>query len=453
MTTDFSIKPKVELMGCVLSPDYPELGSDEIAAYGAFGCFKEDSSLELFLKDLEKYGPDFEEATRGKIEKVMDESAGRGHGSVLDQSKFIFSIEGVPRITTLQLCLPQYADHLQQSLRRASADRGFYLPVSIVLLDNADVLEVIEKIENVFGLYEEMKEGGVPVEDARNVLPLYTRTNIQSGGDARELMHMDHMGRQPYTADISRFVSEAIMLEGARVAPSLLKERASNYEPLAWYPSSQLFAFKNSTLDDVISEFGTDQAVLLENSGINLTEEGIRKAVIERDEAEMANLKHTHFTFLVPFSLSAFHQATRQRTWDQSVESLYSALERTKMVVPPSVGRTGFAIKYGEANLELVNLYHKLVSKGVPPPDALGVLPHSLMVYDLLHVNGWNAIHSIGKRTCTEAQWEIRDRANEMAEAIRVENPILGEYAVPQGKIYGKCPERNPCGLCDKVEE
>ena len=99
----------------------------------------------------------------------------------------------------------------------------------------------------------------------------------------------------------------------------------------------------------------------------------------------------------------------------------------------------------------MFDLYHRLITEGVPQQEAIGVIPHSLLIYDLIHVNGWNAIHSIGKRTCTEAQWEIRDVANAMAKILRKMNKVWERFVQPQGVVYGRCPERKSCGYCEQV--
>ena len=111
-----------------------------------------------------------------------------------------------------------------------------------------------------------------------------------------------------------------------------------------------------------------------------------------------------------------------------------------------SIEKSRFLDSYRELNEASIE-YARKYSDDL---DVIGIVPHSLVVYDLIHVNGWNAIHSIGKRTCTEAQWEIRNIARQMAHHINEVSPEVGKYAVPQGKIYGKCPERKSCGLCDK---
>lgn len=450
MDSNLFRKPKVNLIGALQSSEYEGYGPEEIAVYGALGCFEERSPLELFLEDKAKLPKDKFEKKKARI---FRETSGRGHGSVLDQNRFTFVIEDVPRIVTLQLCLPQYLEHLQQSLRRANADRGFFVPDAIK--DSRLFDEVVTLLNQSFLFYEEMKEEGIPGEDARYVLPLNTRTNIQTTGDARELTHLHDMSRRPGVPSIVRETIEEMMSKLTDVVPRLFEERERSYEVLAWYPSAQLFSTENKTLERIIiNGKGSYNVNLLSSVDFPMNEEEIKKAIKERDEAELANLKHTHYTFLTMMSLASFHQAIRQRTWDQSVQSIYGALKVGEFKIPPSIEKDRrFKAAYEDLNREMLELHNRLIERGVPQEEAVGVVPHSLKVFDLIHVNGWNALHSIGKRTCTEAQWEIRSIARDMRDRIRTINPSLGKYINPQGVLYGKCPERKSCGLCEKILE
>lgn len=419
---------------------YPE----EISAVGALGCFQEESSGRLWykLKDMEP--KEFE----GVIKNILRESAGRGHGSVADQNYFIYSIENLPRISTLFLCGPEYLSHLQQSLRRATADRGFYLPESI---KKSTLYDRTKKVLNdSFTFYNRAVEAGIPKEDARNSLPLYTKTNIQTAGNARELMHLKSMSESSSVPSIVKYTVGEIIRQAEEVAPFLFEDTGYNYEVLAWRPSSQLLTSENKTIKNILEkEKYPKKPVLLSYSGIDMGENEIRDAVENRNEAELANLKHIHFEFISPMSLSCFHQATRQRTWHQSVESVYEAAERREIITPPKIKNSEVLEEYEKQNMKMLELYEELINQGIPKSEAVGVIPHSLEIYDLIHVDGWNAIHSIGKRTCNEAQWEIRDIARYMANKIKENNPDLGKYAEPQCIIYGKCPERNPCGYLE----
>ena len=439
--------PKVNLIAFTKGEE-KKLGPQEISAAGALGCFKEESSGKIWYQLREMEPEKFEKT----VKTVLKESAGRGHGSVVDQNLFIYSIEDVPRSATLFLCGPEYLSHEQQSLRRASPAKGYYLPREIL---ESKLGEKAKKIlDDSFKFYEKAVEAGVPKEDARNPLSLYTRTNIQTAGNARELMHLKKMSESSSVPSVVKYTVKEIMKKAEDVAPGLFEDTGHNYETLAWRPSSQFFASENKTINNILSGKNLpEKPALLSYSGIEISEERIDDAVKNRNEAELANLKHIHFEFLSPMSISCFHQATRQRTWHQSVESIYDAAERSRTVTPPKIKNSEVYEDYKRQNREMLELYSELLEDGVPKREAVGVLPHSLEIYDMMHVDGWNAVHSIGKRTCTEAQWEIRNIAREMSKHIKEKNPALGKYSEPQCIVYGECPEREPCGYFEKVNK
>jgi len=260
----------------------PSSPIEETSVYGALSCFEEKSSRQLLEEDLNTDLDKFNE----KKEKILNETSGRGHGSVLDQNSFLFVIEDLPRLATLQLCLPQYLSHLQQSLRRVSAERGFYLPKQVENMDG-----VVDLLNSSFEFYEEMKNKGIPPEDARYILPLSTRTNIQTLGDARELMHLHEMSNREGVPEVIRYVVNEMIEKAKEVAPLLMKKRETNYEVLAWYPSSQLFAKRNKLLEELIEENEWDRTVMIDYSDFKIKSDSVTRAVKQRDEAELATVK------------------------------------------------------------------------------------------------------------------------------------------------------------------
>lgn len=425
-----------------------------IAAVSALGCFDGSSSIEILEKFL---GLSLEERLK-KEKAILKNSFGRGHGSVGDQIHFTFSIENLPRLATLFLCLPEYLEHLQQSLRRAKANRGFYLPE---VIRNSSLFEKTQKIlYSTFDFYERACGAEIPAEDARFLLPLYTKTNITTTGNARELCHLFSMAnRSNIPNNIFETVGEMIK-QSSNITPYLFEDFGFNYETLSWYPSAQLFASSNPIIEKLIESLEKNENWLLNwMSPFEVTSEFLEKTIKEKDETGLANLKHVHFEFLVPMSLACFHQAIRQRTWNHSVESIYQAAEdalinpEKRIVIPPSINNSAFLTEYKEIYFSLLNLYKELVNNGIPKSEAIGVLPHSLKIYDWIHINGWNIIHSIGKRTCTEAQWEIRLIARKIAKNIKKVIPAFENWAEPQCITYGKCPEIKDCGYYKKYQK
>jgi thymidylate synthase (FAD) len=260
-------------------------------------------------------------------------------------------------------------------------------------------------------------------------------------------MHLEAMAsdpRQLLPSDVLDTVKTMYEL-AEQQAPELMKNRGFNMERLSFFPSSQLFYSENAPLERLADE---EPGARLRgySLGIRMTEEEIKKAIEERDEALLADLKHYHFSFVAPISLMTFHQATRQRTWNQSVETLAHAVQRGKYITPKCIRDSEFKDEFDKLTKESVEYVKRNPSNG----ENYGVVPHALEVYDLIHVNGWNALHAIGKRRCRTAQWEIRDIAKLMASKIEELAPELGKYSLPQGVLYGHCPERENCGACRK---
>ncbi len=435
----------VRLMGQTGSADGGP-SADELCVAGALGCFEERSSYGL-AQELRALPP---EKKSQRLERLACETSGRGHGSVLDQAAFVFSLENIPRAATLQLCLPEYLSHLQQSMRRASADQGAYLPPSV--LASPCRAQVEDAVAAAFAFYEQACAAGVAPEDARYPLPLAVRTHIQTLGGPRELMHLNAICRRPGVPSVAATVVQAMMELAGSCAPHIMQERERSYDVRAWRPAAQLYGPGNALIARMVERYGARGGpVLADHGGAELLPEEI-EAAVRGDETQLANLKHLHFTFLLPLSINALHQAIRQHTWHHSLESIYTALQRGSTVVPPSVRAAGLAGAMTSVHELLAGLARDLPKKaGIPAADAVLLAPHSLMVYDLVHLDGWNVLHSLGKRLCTEAQWEIRAAARGMAgELHRAESPMACR-ALPQGVLYGVCPERQPCGLCEKI--
>ncbi len=460
LSMDNNFPKKIELVGVLKHPEDEWWDPEDYPVSGAMGCFSESSTSDLHKKHKVEgvpYGPKKKDWESTK-EIIMRETSGRGHGAVLDQSAFVYSIDNLTRASTLFLCGPEYGAHVQQSLRRANAERGFFDLSGEEEFDGSrGFIEVSKRgddlMERQFDLYERMiaKDSAgdpkVPIEDARIILPLNTKTAIQTGWNARELMHLKSMAeRMDVGYDVFDTVEE-MYSEAEKVAPRLMKNRGSNFEILSWFPSPQLFAKSNPSLERIANQ-GNGFQFRGFSKGLELSEEEVRQAVEDRDEALLSDLKHYHFSFVAPMSLMSFHQATRQRTWNQAVEPLRNAVGRGEYIVPNNISGTEFEEEFSSLAEESINY----VRKNGDNVNSYGVVPHALKVYDAIHINGWNALHSVGKRTCKTAQWEIRGIARGIADKIREVAPELGKYSLPQGMLYGTCPERENCGACKPGE-
>ncbi|VVB73521.1 Thymidylate synthase ThyX [uncultured archaeon] len=342
--------------------------------------------------------------------------------------------------------------HLQQSLRREKILGGYYLPDSI--LESSLAEKTIDVLDGSLRLYDEMVDAGIPEEDARYILPLYVYTFIQTTTNARELTHLDSMNGGGSVPPIVRYGVDRMVEEAAKIAPLLMKRREYNYEKLGWWPSAQLYSMSNQMLSNIVSLYRNPKEPMFV-SYMPQPEE-IANAIKNRDEAELANLKHIHNGshlegILVMLSLVSLHQEIRQRTLNQSVEPIFTAVARRRIFTPPNIGNSAFKDRYVAQAMAMLDLYPALSAETITMGDVIGVVPHALMVYDLLHVNGFNSLHYLGKRKCTKTQYESRVMADKVGEIIKARSPALAHVIAPQGDLYGRCPEKDPCGLCRKA--
>ena len=392
------------------------------------------------------------------LEAIPKQSIGRGHTAILDQSAFTFSISDLPRQTTMHLCLPEYLMHDQQSMRRVTGERGFYL--SDKIKDSPFLEKTNEILNDSFNLYSKLQENKVAVEDSRYVLPLAARTSITTTGNARELTNLKLISQNKGVPQVTKNVVSNMLDEASKVAPKLFKKYSFkregkevsgfNEEIRGFFPSQQLFASENKTLEGIISENNSPKSPVYFESEI--TEDLLNKALKEKDGASLSVLKHIHngedkiTGFLIPISLAGNHQLIRERTLNEASESIYNAVNRRKIIVPPSVEKSELKEEFLNQNKKMFELYDSLTSNGIPEAEAIGVIPHSLQVYNIAHINGWNATAGvIPKRFCMKAQWEIRNVASTIKDIISEKSPIMSNFLLPRGDTWGTCPEAKPC--------
>lgn len=124
-----------------------------------------------------------------KVQSLLSRIIASGHHSVLEHASFTFALEGVSRAFTHQLVRHRIASYSQQSQRHVKVEEAdFVIPPSI--RSNPEFLEIFEKaFESSFEAYRKLMESGIPVEDARYVLPQASTSRLVFTMNARELWH------------------------------------------------------------------------------------------------------------------------------------------------------------------------------------------------------------------------------------------------------------------------
>lgn len=133
------------------------------------------------------------------LRKALDS----GHESVAEHAVFTFQIEGISRACSHQLVRHRMASYSQQSQRYVTKNEHSYvIPDKITECDKIvwspifkeymnDSMEdiFIDLMDMCYTFYDFMIDNGIPMEDARYILPNACCTNITVTMNARELRH------------------------------------------------------------------------------------------------------------------------------------------------------------------------------------------------------------------------------------------------------------------------
>lgn len=145
-----------------------------------------------------------------------------GHHSVLEHAVATFLIVGISRACAAQLTRHRLMSVVQESFRRVYAgDRGLVIPPTWGE-------EEREMGQELFGaciqVYDEMIKSGVPLEDARYVLPMGIATELVLTANFRELRHIISLRAAPDAQWEIREVARRMLKILHEKAPSVFED-------------------------------------------------------------------------------------------------------------------------------------------------------------------------------------------------------------------------------------
>lgn len=173
-----------------------------------------------------------------------------------------------------------------------------------------------------------------------------------------------------------------------------------------------------------------------------------------REVGHTSPFEHASFTFAIEgVSRSLTHQLVRHRMASYSQQSQrYVDESRFEHIVPPSIAccdaaKAVFVQAMNDAN----EAYRQLVESGIPREDARYVLPNACETKIVVTLNARALLNFLAHRTCTRAQWEIRQLAAIMLMQVRGVAPVLFEVAGPPCETDGVCHEgTRSCGRLER---
>jgi thymidylate synthase (FAD) len=159
-------------------------------------------------------------------------------------------------------------------------------------------------------------------------------------------------------------------------------------------------------------------------------------------------IEHASYTFSIEgVSRALTHQLVRHRIASFSQQSQrYVSLKEPSYVTPPSVvGNEALKERFDSAMEAAWAAYRELAEK-VPAEDARYVLPNACTTNITVTMNARELWHFFTLRTCSRAQWEIREMAEQMLVLLKEVSPRIFSEAGPPC-VRGPCPEgKLSCG-------
>ncbi len=162
---------------------------------------------------------------REKALKLLREIIKSGHISVTEHASFTFSISGVSRALTHELVRHRVASYTQQSQRyvRVSGEDAFVIPPIVNGNEKASKL-FQSALSDIRRSYDELIQLGVPVEDARYILPNATKATIVVTMNCRELLHFFSLRCCDRAQWEIRELAELMAKECKKVAPVIFEK-------------------------------------------------------------------------------------------------------------------------------------------------------------------------------------------------------------------------------------
>ncbi len=174
-----------------------------------------------------------------------------------------------------------------------------------------------------------------------------------------------------------------------------------------------------------------------------------------REMGHLSPFEHASFQFSIDgVSRALSHQLVRHRIASYSQRSQRYVKENGfEFVIPPSIGRKPEALERFETVMARLQEDYQELLNCVPAEDARYVLPNACTTSLMASFNARSLLNFFEHRTCTRAQWEIRDLAETMLELVREVAPNLFSEAGPTCVTQGVCHQGTySCGRLKSLE-
>ena len=408
------------------------------------------------------------EAWLQRQEKDLTEETLR---TILAAYNVSFVLEGINRWHSTMLCELKNS-YVQQSQRYVtmSAD-GYLLPE----LTTEEKQQAKKLLQQAFDLYSKMSvikeefkgrpkaeyyEYGIPVEDARYILPLAMQTNLSVAMSADKLLDWFILFAQTPYQNLFAEIKTALLACLPKKLGQVCVEKAvyladkvqiSDFyqEDLAQITTAEPVVYLHgfaepelkAGLGALTSTMAKAPSEVLAGWGEAWQEKSAAVAgrVLGYGHESIAEQART--TYGLMFSLVTYHQQVRHRLPSMYRENWQDLLaDATRpVVVPPTIA----ASKFKEDYLALCSAFcqfQQQLADAYADGRWLYFLLNCQQVKVVMSSNARMDCQMLRERICRNAQWEIRDIAERKLDLLRQKSSILYKNALPPC-VYGACKE------------
>lgn len=395
-----------------------------------------------------------------------------GHTSTVEHTVFNLAFQNVSVLVEQFVIEFRLASFTVKSRRYVDfAKLGYYIPhfESKAVQD-----KYIAHMDYLYKEYEAMIEADIPKEDARFLLPYSLYSNFYCTLNARELINMLYAmiyGRGSQFQEL-KVLGESLLEQAKNLTPGIFTDFETRR------PAIQDVAKFNYKPDKALTE-AQDNVELLSYTpdaskaiakfalieSCNLPTAQIDKIIEDEDECakiirevisskRQRALEAATFTFRINnVSLSCLTHFARHRMQSIGIPSL-TLTDRTRHVLPETIAKKAdLKERYCEAFRKTAELYDELKEAGVCEELLAYVLLSGNTLDIVTTINGRELLLFMKLRSCTRAQWEIRDFAVDMLKKLREADNTVFKFYGPSCFV-NKCTEGPmTCGRAAEMKE
>ena len=410
-----------------------------------------------------------------KNAKLIAKVTRSGHNSTIEHTTFNIAFKDVSVFIEQFMIEFRLASFTVKSRRYVNfGDCGYYVP----FLKTKELEDKYSEVmDYLFGEYNAFVEAGIPKEDARFLLPYCLRSNFFCTINARELLHVlrsmlfgrGSAFRELY--DLGNQIYQQIEAMVPGICTDFYKRRPEGSDKIALGYMFNNYEGDTSSSEEKVQLISgsADAEKSVARSALIWTrqyapdtvekiieDEGNVDKIIDCVTASLRPrpLETINYTFrLNGVSLSTITHFARHRMHGLMVPCL-TLTDRTKYIIPDTVKADSALLdRYNAAFAKMKELYDFLKAEGCSEEETVYCQMSGNTLDIVSSMNGRELLLFMKLRTCTRAQWEIRDYAIEMLRQLRQQAPAIFSKYGPSCYV-SNCPEGAlSCGRAKEMKD